>query len=131
MFDHFVNFSEDSVRDNLRGLALSRQRVQLLPDHNVTLYDGRDSSTVRSRFALISGGGSGHEPFAAGLVGPGGLDAAVAGHIFAAPSSASILAAIRCFSVRIPFHDFRHSRLIRISRSDRTIDGNRNSSACA
>ena len=44
--------------------------------------------------ALISGGGSGHEPSFAGLVGHGLLSAAVAGTIFASPSTAQIQNAI-------------------------------------
>ena len=44
---------------------------------------------------IVSGGGSGHEPFAAGLVGPGGLAAAVAGSVFASPPAGAVLAALR------------------------------------
>lgn len=44
--------------------------------------------------ALVSGGGSGHEPAHAGFVGRGMLTAAVCGEIFASPSVDSILAAI-------------------------------------
>jgi dihydroxyacetone kinase len=45
---------------------------------------------ARRRVALVSGGGSGHEPLHTGLVGPGGLDAAVPGRIFASPHSRQI-----------------------------------------
>lgn len=44
---------------------------------------------------VICGGGSGHEPFAAGFVGEGMLSAAVAGSVFASPPPTSILAAIK------------------------------------
>lgn len=44
---------------------------------------------------LSPGGGSGHEPFAAGLVGPGLLAAAAAGDVFASPPAEAVLAAIR------------------------------------
>lgn len=47
------------------------------------------------KVAIVSGGGSGHEPFAAGLVGKGGLTAAVAGSVFASPPAGSVLAALR------------------------------------
>ena len=47
------------------------------------------------RVALISGGGSGHEPAHLGFLGHGMLSAAVCGDLFASPSTASILAAIR------------------------------------
>jgi dihydroxyacetone kinase len=46
------------------------------------------------RVAVLSGGGSGHEPAHAGFVGPGMLTAAIAGEIFASPSVEAVLAAI-------------------------------------
>ena len=42
-----------------------------------------------------AGGGSGHEPAHAGYVGPGMLTAAVAGEVFASPTAAAVLAALR------------------------------------
>ena len=48
----------------------------------------------RSKVALVSGGGSGHEPSHAGLVGRGMLTAAVCGEVFASPSVDAVLAAI-------------------------------------
>lgn len=48
----------------------------------------------KSKVALISGGGSGHEPAHAGLVGQGMLTAAVCGDVFASPSVDAVLAAI-------------------------------------
>src|SRR5204863_3048243 len=47
-----------------------------------------------SRVALISGGGSGHEPAHAGFVGRGMLTAAVCGEVFASPSVEAVLAGI-------------------------------------
>jgi triose/dihydroxyacetone kinase / FAD-AMP lyase (cyclizing) len=44
---------------------------------------------------IASGGGAGHEPAHAGYVGPGMLTAAVCGDVFASPSAAAVLAAIR------------------------------------
>lgn len=48
----------------------------------------------RSKVAIISGGGSGHEPAHAGLVGPGLLTAAVCGGVYASPSVDAVLSAI-------------------------------------
>ncbi len=48
----------------------------------------------KSRVALVSGGGSGHEPAHAGFVGPGMLTAAVCGDVFASPSLDAVLAGI-------------------------------------
>ena len=51
-----------------------------------------------TQVTLLSGGGSGHEPAHAGYVGHGMLSVAVAGAVFASPSPASILAALRAIS---------------------------------
>ena len=48
-----------------------------------------------TKVSIISGGGSGHEPFCAGYIGDGMLSGGVAGSVFASPPTASILAAIR------------------------------------
>jgi dihydroxyacetone kinase len=48
----------------------------------------------KSKVALISGGGSGHEPAYAGFVGAGMLTAAVCGEVFASPSVEAVLAGI-------------------------------------
>ena len=65
-----------------------------LPGYNVLVR--RDADEIRERqTAILSGGGSGHEPAHAGYVGAGMLSAAVAGEVFTSPSAASVLAAIR------------------------------------
>ncbi|WP_033295821.1 dihydroxyacetone kinase subunit DhaK [Amycolatopsis jejuensis] len=48
-----------------------------------------------AKVALVSGGGSGHEPLHTGFVGAGMLDAAVPGAVFASPTAAQIRAAVR------------------------------------
>ena len=53
------------------------------------------SAIREQQVAIISGGGSGHEPAHAGYVGAGMLSAAVAGEVFTSPSSDSIFAAIK------------------------------------
>ncbi|XP_028261874.1 triokinase/FMN cyclase isoform X1 [Parambassis ranga] len=60
--------------------------------HRVVLRS--DLDRLRGKVALLSGGGSGHEPAHGGYVGAGMLSAAVAGGVFASPPPASILAAI-------------------------------------
>lgn len=57
----------------------------------------------KNRVALLSGGGSGHEPSHAGFVGHGLLDAAVCGNVFASPASP------RSFSV--PPHRTSHVQI--------------------
>ena len=55
----------------------------------------RSNFDSSSHVALISGGGSGHEPSHAGFVGKGMLTAAVCGEIFASPPTKAVVAAIR------------------------------------
>ncbi len=71
------------------------------PWHNLSHLDLGDDIRVvvrnewdKSKVALISGGGSGHEPAHAGFVGKGMLTAAVCGDIFASPSVDAVLSAI-------------------------------------
>lgn len=90
-----VNERSDMVRDALMGVvrASGSAPVALLagfPEHKVVVR----ADWRKDRVALISGGGSGHEPAHAGFVGPGMLTAAVAGEVFASPSVDAVLQAI-------------------------------------
>ncbi|XP_013187066.1 triokinase/FMN cyclase [Amyelois transitella] len=86
-----INSVESCVDDNLRGLVATYPKLRLHPKHRViTIRSDKDSERV----AVISGGGSGHEPFAAGFVGSGMLDGAIAGGIFASPPTGHVLYAI-------------------------------------
>lgn len=55
----------------------------------------RSTATPRGKVAVVVGGGSGHYPAFAGYVGPGLADAAVAGDVFASPSTRSIAHVVR------------------------------------
>ncbi|XP_059704553.1 triokinase/FMN cyclase [Haemorhous mexicanus] len=79
--------------DALAGMVACNSGLRLLQGHRVVLRD--DLQAIRGRVALLSGGGSGHEPAHAGYVGKGMLTGVVAGAMFASPSVGSILAAIR------------------------------------
>ncbi|NXA02362.1 TKFC cyclase, partial [Nesospiza acunhae] len=79
--------------DTLAGVVACNPGLRLLQGHRVVLRD--DLQAIRGRVALLSGGGSGHEPAHAGYVGKGMLTGVVAGTMFASPSVGSILAAIR------------------------------------
>ena len=68
------------------------------------------------KVSLISGGGSGHEPFCAGYIGQGMLTGGVAGSVFASPPTASILAGIRAVAKDSPGILFTVS----LNYSDRT-----------
>ncbi|CAH0714657.1 unnamed protein product, partial [Brenthis ino] len=86
-----INSPETCVDDNLRGVVALYPKLHLHPKHRVVTYRRKDDS---GRVAILGGGGSGHEPFAAGLIGPGMLDGAVAGGVFASPPTGNILYAI-------------------------------------
>lgn len=90
----FINKKEDIVTEAIDGLIQSSggtiARLDGYPYIRVVVRNGWDKSKV----ALVSGGGSGHEPAHAGFVGEGLLTAAVCGDVFASPSIDSVLAGI-------------------------------------
>ncbi|XP_068541622.1 triokinase/FMN cyclase [Anas acuta] len=79
--------------DTLAGLVACNPGLRLLRGHRVALR--ADLDALRGRVALLSGGGSGHEPAHAGYIGKGMLSGVVAGAVFTSPAVGSILAAIR------------------------------------
>lgn len=80
----------EAVDGFLRGAGGGLARLDGYPHIKVVVRTDRD----RSKVALVSGGGSGHEPAHAGFVGRGMLTAAVCGDVFASPSVDAVLAAI-------------------------------------
>jgi ATP-dependent dihydroxyacetone kinase len=90
----FINTKESLVTDAIDGTLLASQgklaRLDGYPHIKVVLRTDWD----RSKVALVSGGGSGHEPSHAGFVGKGMLTAAVCGDVFASPSVDAVLAGI-------------------------------------
>jgi dihydroxyacetone kinase-like protein len=90
-----VNDPLDIVAQALDGLA--RQYAGVLDVHPDPAFVARvaDPGDSDPRVALISGGGSGHEPLHSGFVGAGMLDAAVPGLIFSSPTAAQVEAATR------------------------------------
>lgn len=90
----FINKKEDIVTDALDGLIATSggklARLDGYPHIRVVMRNDWE----RSKVALVSGGGSGHEPAHAGFVGQGMLTAAVCGDVFASPSVDAVLAGI-------------------------------------
>ncbi|MEM5368601.1 dihydroxyacetone kinase family protein [Paraburkholderia azotifigens] len=82
------------VREMLEGFAMLAPDTALLRDANVVVRRALPEPHAR-HVAIISGGGSGHEPAHAGYVGEGMLAAAVCGEVFTSPSTDAVLAAIR------------------------------------
>ena len=90
----FINGPEDVVEEMLEGFAVLHPGSVRLRGHKVMVRADAESAR-ETQVALISGGGSGHEPAHAGYVGQGMLSAAVAGEVFTSPSSESVFAAIK------------------------------------
>lgn len=89
-----INRPEHVVDEMLEGLLAIYPALARLSNHNVILR--ADAEAVRNQqVALISGGGSGHEPAHAGFVGAGMLSAAVAGEVFTSPPVDAVLAGIK------------------------------------
>jgi triose/dihydroxyacetone kinase / FAD-AMP lyase (cyclizing) len=79
----FINRPEDVVEEMLQGLAVLHPGSSRLRGHKVMVRADTEQSRDR-QVAVISGGGSGHEPAHAGYIGAGMLSAAVPGEVFAA-----------------------------------------------
>ncbi|HJY91660.1 MAG TPA: dihydroxyacetone kinase subunit DhaL [Candidatus Acidoferrum sp.] len=90
----FINRPENAVEEMLQGMTVLSPGLDRLPGHRVMFR--ADAEQIRDkRVAIISGGGSGHEPAHAGYIGEGMLSAGVAGEVFTSPDTDSIFAAIK------------------------------------
>ncbi|XP_068305415.1 putative 3,4-dihydroxy-2-butanone kinase [Pyrus communis] len=92
-----INDPNDVVTEFIEGLVETYPGLQYLdgfPQVKVVLRADVSGGTY-DKVAIISGGGSGHEPAHAGFVGDGMLTAAICGDVFASPQVDSILAGIR------------------------------------
>ena len=85
-----INAPQDVVREALEGLAAAHP--DLLEVHLDPHYVVRRGGTPEGKVALISGGGSGHEPLHSGYVGRGMLDGACPGAVFTSPTPDQIIA---------------------------------------
>lgn len=88
-----INAPENVVAEMLRGMELAHGgMLRVIHDFGVVV---RADAPVQGKVALISGGGSGHEPTHGGYVGPGMLDAACAGAVFTSPTPDQMLEATK------------------------------------
>jgi phosphoenolpyruvate---glycerone phosphotransferase subunit DhaK len=88
-----INRPEDAVKEELQGFAVAHAglvRVSTDPAYIV-----RADAPVKGKVAIVSGGGSGHEPMHGGFVGMGMLDAACPGEVFTSPTPDQMLAATK------------------------------------
>ncbi|WP_424860411.1 dihydroxyacetone kinase subunit DhaK [Streptomyces sp. MMS24-I29] len=77
-----INAPETVVADALRGMAAAHPGLAVDVGNRIVV---RRDAPVAGKVALVSGGGSGHEPLHAGFVGPGMLSAACPGEVFTSP----------------------------------------------
>lgn len=88
-----INQAADVVREELEGVAVAH------PDLVKVNYDPsfvyRADAPIKGKVAVISGGGSGHEPMHGGFVGLGMLDAACPGAVFTSPTPDQMLEATK------------------------------------
>jgi len=88
----FINDPADVVKESLAGLAAAHPDLVRVDFENQIVVR-KDAPT--GRVAIISGGGSGHEPMHGGFVGAGMLDAACPGEVFTSPVPDQMLAATK------------------------------------
>src|ERR1700675_2205625 len=88
----FINDPADVVKESLAGLAAAHPDLVRVDFENQIVVR-KDAPT--GRVAIISGGGSGHEPLHGGFVGAGMLDAACPGAVFTSPVPDQMLAATK------------------------------------
>jgi dihydroxyacetone kinase-like protein len=87
----FINDPADVVKESLIGLGQAHGDLLRVDLENQLVL--RKDAPVAGKVALVSGGGSGHEPLHGGFVGRGMLDAACPGEIFTSPVPDQMLAA--------------------------------------
>jgi dihydroxyacetone kinase-like protein len=88
-----INNPEDVVVEELQGIELAHgDLVKVYYDPN---YITRADAPVKGKVAIVSGGGSGHEPMHGGFVGKGMLDAACPGAVFTSPTPDQMLEATK------------------------------------
>jgi dihydroxyacetone kinase-like protein len=87
----FINRVDDLLAESLRGFEAAHADLVALSLEPT--FVRRADAPVAGKVALISGGGSGHEPMHVGFVGRGMLDAACPGQVFTSPTPDQMLAA--------------------------------------
>jgi len=88
-----INDPKTVVAESLRGLAAAHADVLRVEDDPAIVV--RVDAPLAGKVAVISGGGSGHEPLHGGFVGRGMLAAAVPGAVFTSPTPDAVEAAVK------------------------------------
>ncbi|MEE3853139.1 dihydroxyacetone kinase family protein [Gordonia sp. LSe1-13] len=90
--NYVLNSPGTFLTESLRGFVAANPSIGWQPDPGFLHRNDADDS---SRVTLVSGGGSGHEPMHAGLIGAGMLDAACPGLVFTSPNALQVAGATR------------------------------------
>ena len=90
----FINKTEDITKELLEGYVLAYQDRVKLGGENIVV---RTQPKSEDKVAIVTMGGSGHEPALSGYVGEGMLDCSVVGDIFAAPGAQRVFQALQMF----------------------------------
>lgn len=88
-----INSPESVLTETVEGFVSAHSNI--VTAHYDPVFISRSTPTPAGKVALVSGGGSGHEPLHGGFVGDGMLDAAVPGAMFTSPTPDQIEAAIK------------------------------------
>src|SRR5512141_140202 len=88
-----INKPEDVVIEELKGIEYAHP--DLVKIHYDPNFIYRADAPVKNKVAILSGGGSGHEPMHGGFVGQGMLDAACPGAVFTSPTPDQMLEATK------------------------------------
>jgi dihydroxyacetone kinase-like protein len=87
-----MNKPVDYVDEMLDGLCAAHPKHFVQPDRRVIMRAG---GAVKGKVGIVTGGGSGHLPIFTGYIGPGLVDAAAIGDVFASPSAEQMASAMR------------------------------------
>lgn len=88
----FINDPSDLAKELLEGFSFAyNDKVNLVSEKLIV----RANPKIKSKVAIITLGGAGHEPASCGFVGEGMLDIAVVGDVFAAPGPPKLIEALR------------------------------------
>ncbi|MGF1584248.1 MAG: dihydroxyacetone kinase subunit DhaK [Bacteroidales bacterium] len=90
----FINEPENITRELLDGYVTAYSDKVALAEENIVV---RANPKDQSKVAIVTLGGSGHEPALSGFVGEGMLDCSVVGDIFAAPGAQRLFQALKLF----------------------------------
>ena len=111
----FINNPNNLTTELLQGYTLAYADKVKLVDNCIV---ARAVPKSKDKVAVVTLGGSGHEPALSGYVGEGMLDASVVGDIFAAPGAPKVLDALRMFK------DYKGILLIILNHAGDVMNGN-------